>query len=170
MITRPLLAITLALTATLLVGVTAAAGTAAMEWIHGSELPNATTTEGQFVGEATGTFDGTWYIDVKHQPLNYSPDYITGGNFRLDTLINNWPSSIKGSFVPFSGTVRQIAGFSGCSNQRYTVSGHISNVGINGGSGTGSFTATLTHYRVNLWWVGCVLYGASVTGSVSLSF
>lgn len=170
MIKRPLLSIAIALVATLLLGVTAAAATSTTTWIHGSELPNATPTEGQFVGDATGTFDGGWYIDVKHQPLTYSPDYITGGSFRLDTIINSWPATIKGSFVPFSGTVRQIAGFSGCTNQRYVVTGHMNNVGINGGAGSGSFAATLTHYRANVWWLGCVLYGASVSGTVSLSF
>lgn len=167
---RPLLSIALALAATFMVTVTAAASGTYFEWINGSELPNATTTEGHFVGEASGSFAGAWSIDVKHQPLNYSPAYITGGSVNLDTVINGWPRSIDGSFVPYSGTVRQLSGFSGCTNQRYAVSGLIRNVGINGGTGTGSFSATLTHYRASLWWVGCVVYSASVSGTVSLTF
>lgn len=170
MIKRPVLSIVLAVGATLAMAVGASANTSYFEWIHGSELPNATTTDGQFVGEATGSFSGGWYIDVRHQPLNYSPDYITGGSFRLDTVINNWPSSIYGTFVPYSGTVRQLSGFSGCTNQQYSVSGRLSNVGVGGGSGSGSFNATLTHYRTNLWWVGCIVYSASVSGTVSLDF
>lgn len=170
MIKRPLLSFALALGATLLVSVAASAETTSVEWINGSELPNATSTEGHFVGEASGAFAGTWSIDVTHQPLTYSPDYITGGSFHLHTLIGYWPSTITGAFVPYSGTVKQVAGFSGCTNQRYVVSGRISEVGINGGAGTGSFSATLTHYRANLWWVGCVVYSASVSGTVSLSF
>lgn len=169
MIKRPLLAIALALAASFMVTVSAAASGTYLEWINGSELPNATTTEGHFVGEASGSFNGAWSIDVIHQPLNYSPAYITGGSFNLDTVINGWPRSIDGSFVPYSGTVRQLSGFSGCTNQRYAVSGLIRNVGINGGTGSGSFSATLTHYRTSLWWVGCVVYSASVSGTVSLT-
>jgi hypothetical protein len=167
---RPLVSIALALGSVLVMTVTAAASTTYTEWIRGSELPNATTTEGHFVGEATGSFGGAWAIDVKHQPLNYSPDYITGGSFSLDTFINGWPSTINGTFVPSSGTVRQLSGFSGCTNQQYAVNGRMSSVGVNGGSGYGSFSATLTHYRTYLWWVGCVVYSASVSGTVSLTF
>src|SRR5256714_2668870 len=167
---RPALAIALALGASLVMTVTAAASSTYTEWIHGGELPNATPTEGQFVGEATGSFAGTWYIDVKHQDLSHHPAYITGGSFRLSTVINSWPSAIKGSFVPYGGTVSQLSGFSGCSNQRYRVHGALNGVGNGGGDGTGSFSATLTHYRANVWWAGCVIYAASVSGTVSLIF
>ena len=168
---RPLLSIALALVATFMVTLTAAAASGTyVEWIHGSELPNATTTEGHFVGEAVGSLDGAWSIDVKHQPLHYSPAYITGGSFNLDTFVNGWPRSINGSFVPYSGTVRQLSGFSGCTNQQYSVRGLIRDVGINGGTGSGSFSATLTHYRTSVWWLGCIVYSASVSGTVSLSF
>lgn len=170
MIKRPVLATALALGATLMLAVNAAASTTYMEWIHGSELPNATTTEGQFVGEATGGFNGAWYIDVKHDPLYYSTVYITGGSFSLSTVVNGWPSDIQGTFVWHGGTVKQVSGFSGCTNQQFQVQGRLSNVGVYGGSGTGYFGATLTHYRANLWWVGCVVYSASVSGTVSLNF
>jgi hypothetical protein len=160
----------LAAGAVLIFTVTAAASSSYYDSISGSELPNATQTEGQFVGTATGSFNGGWFIDVKHQPLWYSPDYITGGSFRLSTVINNWPQTIDGSFVPYGGTVKQIAGFSGCGNQQYRVQGSLSGVGIDGGTGSGSFSAILTHYRTNVWFVGCVVYAASVSGSVSLTF
>jgi hypothetical protein len=162
------LSLTLAVVAALLVTVTAAASSTYWESIRGTELPNATNTEGQFVGAATGSYDGTWYIDVKHQDLSYHPAHITGGNFRLDTVIGGWPSAITGDFV--GGTVSQTSGFSGCTNQKYAVQGALSGVGINGGIGRGSFSATLTHYRTNVWFVGCVIYAASVNGTVSLSF
>ena len=165
---RPALSFALALGATLVMTVTAAANGTYTEWIHGTELPNATSTEGQFVGEATGSFAGTWYIDVLHQDLSHHPAYITGGSFRLNTLINDWPSAIKGSFV--GGTVSQISGFSGCTNQQYAVQGALGGVGINTYSGSGSFKATLTHYRANVWFVGCIVYAASIGGTVSLSF
>jgi hypothetical protein len=170
MFKRPALSLALSLGATLVMAVTAAASSTYTEWIQGSELPNATATEGQFVGEATGSYDGTWYVDVKHQDLSYNPAYITGGSFQLNTLINGWPAAIQGSFVPWGGTVSQISGFSGCTNQQYAVHGELSGVGINGGSGYGSFSATLTHYRTYIWFVGCVVYAASVSGTVSLTF
>lgn len=170
MIKRPVLAAALALGATLILAVNAAASTTYMEWIHGSELPYATTTEGRFVGEATGSFNGTWYIDVRHDPLWYSTVYITGGTFSLSTIVDGWPGDIEGTFDWHGGTVKQISGFWGCSNQQYRVSGSLSNVGVDGGSGTGYFSATLTHYRANRWWVGCVVYSASVSGTVSLDF
>ena len=170
MIKRPVLSLALALGATLLMAVSAAASGTYTEWINGSELPNATTTEGRFVGEATGSYAGTWYIDVRHQDLSHHPAYITGGSFQLNTFVNGWPSSIKGSFTPWGGTVSQTSGFWGCSNQRYSVYGALRNVGVNGGSGSGSFSATLTHYRTNVWFAGCVVYAASVSGTVSLTF
>ncbi len=160
----------LALGATLVMAVGAAASTTSTETINGTELPNATTTQGQFVGTADGRYDGTWFIDVVHQDLSHHPAYITGGSFRLETIINAWPAAIRGSFVPWKGTVTQMSGFTGCSNQRYAVTGLLNNVGVGGGTGHGSFTATLTHYRTNLWFVGCVVYAASVSGLVSLTF
>src|SRR2546422_3653508 len=117
----PAPSIALALAATLVMAVSASASSTYTEWINGSELPNATTTEGRFVGEATGSYNGGWYIDVKHQDLSHHPAYITGGSFRLNTVINNWPSAIKGSFFPYGGTVSQVSRFSGWTHQRYSV-------------------------------------------------
>ena len=167
---RPALSIALALGASLVMTVTAAASSTYTEWIHGGELPNATPTEGQFVGEATGSFAGTWYIDVKHQDLSHHPAYITGGSFRLNTVINGWPDAIHGSFTPWRGTVSQLSGFTGCTNERFSVHGELYGVGAESENGSGTFSATLTHYRANVWFVGCVVYSASVTGTVSLTF
>jgi hypothetical protein len=167
---RPALSIALALGATLVMTVTAAASSTYTESIHGSELPNATPTEGQFVGEATGSLTGAWYIDVRHQDLSHHPAYITGGSFRLNTVINGWPDAIHGSFTPWHGTVKQLSGFTGCTNQRFAVHGELSGVGLDNGRGSGTFNATLTHYRTNIWVVGCVIYSASASGTVSLTF
>src|ERR1700716_4484120 len=99
---RPALSIALALGASLVMTVSAAASSTYTEWIHGSELPNATPTEGQFVGEATGSLAGAWYIDVTHQvlPNNKTAVAITGGRFRLNTVINYVPGEILGLFKP----------------------------------------------------------------------
>src|SRR3981189_720515 len=109
---RPALSIALALGATLVMTVTAAASSTYTDSIGGTELPNATPTEGQFVGEAAGGLSGTWY-----------------------------------------SAVRQLVGFSGCTNQHYAVHGQLSNVGVDWGTGSGTFDAKLTHYRVKIWWV-----------------
>jgi hypothetical protein len=167
---RPALSIALALGASLVMTITAAASSTYTEWIHGSELPNATPTEGQFVGEATGSFAGAWYVDVRHQDLSHHPAYITGGSFRLNTVVNGWPDAIHGSFTPWQGTVAQLSGFSGCTNQRFSVHGQLYGVGAESENGSGTFSATLTHYRANIWFVGCVVYSASVSGTVSLTF
>src|SRR5256885_8599070 len=102
---RPALSIALALGASLVMTVTAAASSTYTEWIHGGELPNATPTEGQFVGEATGSFAGTWYIDVKHQDLSHHPAYITGGNLRPNTAINRLAGAIHRPFPPLPRAV-----------------------------------------------------------------
>jgi hypothetical protein len=167
---RLALSIALALGASLVMTVTAAASSTYTESIRGTELLNATPTEGQFVGEATGSFVGAWYIDVRHQQLTNHPVYITGGSFRLNTVINGWPDAIHGSFTPWHGTVTQISGFSGCTNQRFAVRGELNSVGAERENGSGTFSATLTHYRANIWLVGCVVYSASINGSVSLTF
>src|SRR2546430_13131195 len=117
---RPALSIALALGASLVMTVTAAASSTYTEWIHGGELPNATPTEGQFVGEATGSFAGTWYIDVKHQDLSHHPAYITGGSFRLNTVINGWPDAIHGSVTPRHGAGAPLNGFSGRTHPRHS--------------------------------------------------
>ena len=172
MIKRPALSIALALGATMVMTVTAAASSTYTDSIRGTELPNATPTEGQFVGEATGGLPGAWYIDVTHQvlPNNSSSVAITGGRFRLNTVINYLPEEILGSFKPWHGYVKQVDGFWGCTNQHYKVHGELSDVGVDWGTGSGTFDAKLTHYRVNIWWVGCVVYSASVSGTVSMTF
>src|SRR5260370_35807683 len=102
---RPALSIALALGVTLVMAVTAAASGTYTEWIHGTELPNATSTEGQFVGEATGSYTGTWYIDVLHRDLGHNPVYIPGGRFRLNTVDSGWPAGVGGSLVRGRGRV-----------------------------------------------------------------
>lgn len=52
---------------------------------------------------------------------------------------------------------------SGCGKQVYGVSGTVAST-----AGTGSFTATLTHYRTSVFGV-CVPYFATITGSLRLS-
>jgi len=62
-----------------------------------------------------------------------------------------------------------LSGVTGCVNQRYAVNGLLGDVGFGSrGSGTGTFTATLTHYRTKIFGY-CVTYSASISGSLSLA-
>ena len=129
----------------------------------------ATNTHGVFTGTASGSLPGAWSVSVFHTPLAGYPEhaYITGGSFDVVSGL----TVVSGSFNYYSGTVRQIAGLRGCTNQVYEVNGALTNVGQLGDShiGTGNFFAHLTHYRTSIFG-HCVIYGASISGTVSLNF
>ncbi|GEM_PF-2217363 len=130
----------------------------------------ATSTEGRFTGQASGDLPGLWYADVIHTPLSGSPATATidGGVFDLNTDLHNQSTQITGQFT--GGSVVQTGGSStDCMNQAYAVNGTLSNVGVYGrpDHGTGTFAATLTHYRISLDGY-CVVYAASIAGYVTL--
>jgi hypothetical protein len=131
----------------------------------------ATSTEGQFTGQATGDLPGQWYADVMHTALSGSPETATinGGVFDLYTDLHNQSVLITGQFT--GGSVTQTAGFSGCTDQTYAVDGTLSSVRVYGrpDHGSGTFAATLTHYRISLDGF-CVTYAASIGGTVTLQF
>jgi hypothetical protein len=123
----------------------------------------ATSTVGVFAGIASGSLPGTWTALVVHTPLSSPPSLITGGSFGLATTIG----TVTGTFS--GGAVTQTGGFAGCVNQTYTVAGTLTQVGIGGGSGDGTFTATLTHFNTNFFG-RCITYKATVSGGVTLNF
>jgi hypothetical protein len=138
--------------------------------VSGAEF-SATSTEGKFAGRASGDLPGYWYVDVVHTPLSGSPQTasITGGRFDLGTTLNGQSVVVSGVFS--GGSVVQTAGFTGCTNQTYSVNGSLTAVGPYGGTqtGTGTFAAVLTHYRYSSYGY-CVTYAASIAGTVNLSF
>jgi hypothetical protein len=126
----------------------------------------ATSAQGRFVGIASGALPGAWSVTVDHTPLRTSAA-ITGGDFHLATRLDGTLTAVTGDFT--GGTVRQLSGFTGCASQRYAVNGVLGDVGS--GSvrrGTGTFAATLTHYRTKIFG-HCVTYSASISGSLSLA-
>jgi hypothetical protein len=126
----------------------------------------ATSTQGRFVGLASGTLFGAWAATVDHAPLG-TPATIKGGDFHLATHLHGTFTTVTGGFT--GGTVKQVSGFTGCVNQKYAVDGVLGDVGFgSAGSGTGTFAATLTHYRTKIFGY-CVTYSASVSGSLSLA-
>ena len=126
----------------------------------------ATSTQGRFVGIASGALPGAWSVTVDHTPLGTSAA-ITGGDFHLATRQHGTLAVVTGNLT--AGTVRQLSGFTGCASQRYAVHGVLDDVGSGAARrGTGTLDATLTHYRMKIFGQ-CVTYSASVRGSLSLT-
>ena len=153
----------------LVTSATAAAAQTYSDTISGYEYA-FTSTDGRFAGTASGALPGAWNADVQHTPLCLScttTATITGGSFSLATTHNEFPALVSGAFV--GGTVQVTNAGSNCSNQTFAINGILGNVGWwSSGSGSGTFTATLTHYRHSVFG-SCVTYGASVRGTLSLT-
>jgi hypothetical protein len=130
-----------------------------------------TSTDGRFAGNASGALPGGWNADVQHTKLCLScipTATITGGSFSLATALGGVPTLVTGKFT--GGTVQVIDKGANCTNQTFAVDGVLGSVGPwSSGHGSGTFRATLTHYRTPILG-SCVTYGASVTGALSLSF
>lgn len=153
----------------LVTSATAAAAQTYSDTISGYEYA-FTSTDGKFAGTASGALPGSWNADVQHTPLCLSctpTATVTGGSFSLATTHNGFPALISGAFV--GGTVQVANLGANCSNQTFAVNGILGNVGWwSSGSGSGIFTATLTHYRHSVFG-SCITYGASVRGTLSLT-
>src|ERR1700748_2630567 len=136
--------IPVAAAAALFVSPAAAIAATSSDSVSGLEYA-ATSTQGRFVGIASGALPGAWSVTVDHTPLGTSAA-ITGGDFHLATRRDGTLTVVSGRFT--RGTVRQLSGFTGCASQRYAVHGVLGGVGPgSAGRGTGTFAATLTHYR-----------------------
>jgi hypothetical protein len=131
----------------------------------------ATSTDGKFAGTAAGSLPGGWNADVQHTPLCLSCDTtatITGGSFSLATTISDIPVLVTGAFS--GGTVQVTNVGANCTNQTFAVDGVLGSVGAwSSGSGSGTFSATLTHYRHRVF-TSCITYGASIAGAIDLTF
>ena len=126
----------------------------------------ATSTQGRFAGAAPGGLPGAWSATVDHTPLG-TVATITGGDVYLATYQNGVPALVTGHFT--GGTVRQLSGFTGCADQQYAVNGSVGDVGFgSAGTGSGAFAGTLTHHRTKIFGY-CVIYSATITGSLTLT-
>jgi tetrahydromethanopterin S-methyltransferase subunit E len=130
-----------------------------------------TSTEGRFAGKAYGDLPGYWNTVVDHTPLAIGSTptaTITGGNFELTTTLNSVATLITGDIT--GGTINVINASTGCTDQVFEVDGTLAHVGPwFTGSGSGTFSAQLTHHRVPIFG-HCVIYAATVSGTLSLSF
>lgn len=168
-IRKTAVALFLAVGALGLVPVLAAAATNTYtDAVVGAEV-SATTTEGAFVGVATGDLPGAWSADVIHSDLTSGSATVTGGSFSLLTALNRQVALITGSFDS-SGSINLFYTAPGCGIQQYRVTDTLSSVGVGATpSGHGSFSAILTHHRAKIFG-RCVIYAATVAGSVGLTF
>ncbi len=147
-------------------GPVAAATEAYTDPIAGYEVW-ATSTQGTFVGSASGGLPGYWKAVVDHTPLAPNAT-IGGGEFYLATSYQGAPAVVTGDFT--SGTITLMGATSTCGNQVYAVDAFLGEVGVGAdGIGTGRFSGTLTHYRTLLFG-RCVTYAARVAGSLTLAF
>jgi hypothetical protein len=143
----------------------AIAAPASSDSVSGLEYA-ATSAQGRFAGIASGALPGAWSVTVDHTPLGTSAA-ITGGDFHLATRLDGTLTVVTGDFT--RGTVTQLSGITGCASQRYAVIGVLGHAGPGStGRGTGTFAATLTHYRTKIFGQ-CVTYSATVSGTLSLA-
>jgi hypothetical protein len=161
-----IVALVLAVAAAGVSAASAGAATTRTDSITGTEVAY-TSTQGSFTGYARGDLPGTWAATIDHTVLSPNAT-ITGGTFTLYTVIGWSAKTVEGTFA-YGGTVTKTYQASGCGIQRYAVKDKLVNVGVNGGSGTGYVSATLTHHRVSV--LGhCIAYSATIGGSVTLTF
>jgi hypothetical protein len=93
---------------------------------------------------------------------------ITGGSFSLATSLDGASTLVTGKFT--GGTVQVKNVGTTCSDQTFAVDGVLGSVGPwYSGTGSGSFSVMLTHYR-RLLFGSCITYSASVSGTISLTF
>lgn len=130
--------------------------------VAGTEIA-FTSTEGQFVGYASGGAGlGAFDVVVDHTALP-PPASITGGTFTMDVLQRGLTvRQISGMFSN-GGTIASLSSGAGCTNQTFSVEGDVS---LSGG-GSGSFDVTLTHHRIPLFG-SCVTYAGTIAGTLTL--
>jgi hypothetical protein len=150
--------------------ISASAAQTYTDTINGFEY-SYTSTDGRFAGTASGFLAGLWSVDVKHSPLCLScttTATITGGSFTIGTTLNFIPSPVTGRIA--SGTIHVVKRGASCTKQTFLLQGDLDSVGRGQGpNGSGTMTATLTHYRRSV--LGrCVTYAAAVSGTINLNF
>jgi hypothetical protein len=131
-----------------------------------------TSTVGSFAGTGSGNAGETavWNATVEHDPLGSTPTYVNGGSFAMTTASSSHLDYVNGTFAYQGGTITALDPGSGCTNQRYLVTGTLQNVSTSTTSGgSGSFAVTLTHYRYSLFGT-CFIYKARVSGTVTLNY
>ncbi len=130
-----------------------------------------TSTSATFAGTGTGDAGGRaiWRVSITRTPFSAGQSTITGGGFAMRTVSPQWTTDTVTGTVS-GGSVQKVAGFTGCTNERFAVSVSLTDVATDTtAGGTGTFTGELTHHRTSIFGV-CVIYAATVRGVVTLSY
>ena len=166
------LGIAIAAAVTVAVGtVTAAASTRATDSITGIEVAGS-SSQGTFLGAATGDLPGTWHAVVRHAPLPRRAEghaAITGGTFSLATVVGGHAATVRGNLRRGARGITLATAGTHCRDQTFRIRARLGRVGIATRDGVGRLAATLTHYRTRIFG-RCITYSASVAGSVNLTF
>jgi hypothetical protein len=148
------------------------ASTTSTDTITGVEVA-ASSTQGAFVGIASGELSGSWQAVVDHDTLPQtvgSSAAINGGTFALTTRINDQPATVDGALAYNATGITMLNAGTGCKTQKFHIADDLTGVGVGAvGTGTGNVSAVLTHYRARLFGQ-CVTFAASIAGSITLSF
>jgi hypothetical protein len=131
-----------------------------------------TQTVGSFAGTGTGNAGeaAAWNATVQHDPLGPTPTSVNGGSFQVGTLSPTTGHVDYATGSIQSGTITTLDSGPNCTNQQYLVAGALDNVTTRTTSGgSGSFKVTLTHHRYSIFG-HCVIYKASVSGTVTFSY
>jgi hypothetical protein len=138
---------------------TVAGSTTVAYGVRGIEI-HATATQGTFTGVAWAADDvGTWTAVVQHTAFDAERNAtITGGTFTLDGRKRD----ASGTFT--SGSVSFTSADPGCGREFFNVDGAMTL----GDGGTGTFSATLVHYRTLLFG-RCITYWATIRGITELT-
>jgi hypothetical protein len=123
----------------------------------------------EYAGDTGDT--AAWNTRVEHDPLGSTPTYVNGGTFQMATRSPSWHvDTVTGTFVHQGGMITTLNSGPNCTNQQFRVTGRLQNVSTTTTSGgTGTFAATLTHFRTSLFG-RCVIYKARVAGTVAFAY
>lgn len=130
------------------------------------------STSATFTGRGSGNGGdrAAWAVSITRTRFDAAGrSTITGGTFTMRTISPTWTTDwVTGTVA--GGFVQKIAGFTGCTNERFSVSVSLADVATKTSTGgTGSFAGELTHHRTSIFGA-CVTYGATITGVVTLSY
>ena len=131
-----------------------------------------TSTSATFSGRGSGNAGdrAAWAVSITRTRFDATGrSTITGGTFTMRTISPTWTTDWVSGTVA-GGFVQKIAGFTGCTNERFSVNVSLVNVATKTSTdGTGAFAGELTHHRTSIFGA-CVTYGATIAGAVTLSY
>ena len=130
-----------------------------------------TSTSATFSGTGTGSAGdrAAWNVSITRTRFASGLSTITSGAFAMRTVSPSWTTDwVVGTVA--GGFVQKTSGFSGCTHEKFALTVSLTDVATKTtAGGTGTFIGELTHHRTSIFGA-CVIYGATVTGVVTLSY